>query len=145
MKEKDEEERSKEEADKESVVIDSLSNPNPIVPSPSPDAEGYGYVSEDDDPVEIAVKVFRGSPLNRWYWRWYYDMMIELEADVYKAMTLFTEWAYFKHNELVKDKTPDTNALHARAFHTFLRGMFNTRYGRIRRKNGIIFSAKQPR
>ena len=87
---------------------------------------------ENDDAVDIAIKVFRGTDRNRYYWRMYLDAMAILEKSPDRAAEEFLSWVWFKGNELEKDGVPDRDNLHARCFHKFLKQMFRAKYGEVR-------------
>ena len=86
-------------------------------------------VDKSSDPVEIAVRAFNGSATNRRLWRWYLSMMQLLEKDVDRADELFCSWSYTTRRTIEVDGIPDTQHLHARIFHNYLRGMFLAKYG----------------
>lgn len=88
-------------------------------------------VDPESDPVEIAVRAFHGSATNRRLWRWYSSMMQYLEKDVDKADDLFCSWSYTTRRVIEVDGIPDTDHLHARIFHCYLRDMFHARYGTV--------------
>ena len=90
-------------------------------------------IDPNDDPVEIAVRAFSGSPINRRLWRWYYNMMVYLEkGDSDKAAEIFTTWCYEMLREITVDALPNKENLHARCFHKRLKERFQLKYGAVK-------------
>jgi len=88
-------------------------------------------INDEDDPVEMAVRIFNGTPSSRKLWRRYLHALYEHYHSIDDAQSFFSECLYVARSEIVHDRIPDqtpprrgypaTNHIHAKYFTNYLK------------------------